>query len=144
MPGTSTTNSTTENTTPKATPPPTTHLTPKMSHLLGLNYGYSSSIISYFGPMSFLDDHSSFVSIFGEKVQLLGRNPSCLDMGGVGDTLRLYVKIYMFDVFLVICREDYIGTGHSTLDSNMVYEICNWLAKLRVEWNGGLRLATVS
>ena len=40
----------------------------------------------------------------------------------------------MFDVFLTICREDYVGADDGTSDSKMVYEICKKMFKLRMEW----------
>ena len=58
--GTSDVSSTTGTTTPDTTTPITSSMTTKISQLLGLNSGGSSSVISYFRPMSFLDDQKIF------------------------------------------------------------------------------------
>ena len=65
--GLSAASSTTVTTTPVVKTPLMSGLTTKMTQLLGLNSGGSSSVISYFGPMSFLDDQKYFVSVFGNK-----------------------------------------------------------------------------
>ena len=84
--------------------------------------------------MSFLDDQESFASVFGNKPQLLGSDPSRLDTRDIGDKLRSYADKCMFNIFLNICREDYVGTDDGTSDSKMVYEICKKIAELRMEW----------
>ena len=112
----------------------TSGLTPKITQLLGLNSGGNSIVISYFGPMSFLDDQKSLASVFGNRPQFLGSDPSRLDTRDIGDKLRLYADKCMFDVFLNIYRVDYVGTDVGTSDSKMLYEICKKLAKLRMEW----------
>ena len=103
--GTSDASSITATTTTKITTPITSGLTPKITQLLGLNSGGSSSVINYFGPMSFFDDQKYFVSVFGNRPQLLGTNTSRLDTRDIGDKLRSYTDKCMFDVFLTICKE---------------------------------------
>ena len=138
--------STTSPVTSKSTPTPKiitiSQLKPKMSHLLGLSSGDASSVVSYFRPVSFLDDQDSFLSIFGHKPQLFSISPSRLDAGGIGEKLRMYADKCMFNVFFAICREDYVGTDDGTSNYKMVYEICKRLEKY--VWNGGLRSETAS
>ena len=61
-----------------------------MSQLLRLNSVGNSTVISYFGPMTFLDDQVSFTSVFVQKPQLFGPDPSRLDTDDVSEKLRVY------------------------------------------------------
>ena len=104
-----------------------------MSQLLVLNYVGNSA--------TFLDDQVSSVSMFGQKPQLFRPNPSRLDMN-VSEKLHVYEEKCMFDVFLEICREDYVGTYYGTSNSKMIHKICKNF--LNYAWNRGLKLATAS
>ena len=73
------------------------------------------------------------LSVFGHKPQLFGSNLSRLDVGDIGEKLRIYANKFIFDVFLTICREDYVGTDYGTSDSKMIYDIYKKLTKLRME-----------
>ena len=84
--------------------------------------------------MNFLNNQTSFLSVFGHNPQPFGSKPSRLETGDIGEKLRMYADKCMFDVFLAICREDYIGIDDDTSDSKMVYKICKRLTKLRMEW----------
>ena len=94
--------------------------------------------------MSFLDDQKSLLSVSGNRPQLLGNDPFCLDTRNISDKLRSYDDKCICDDFLTIFREDYVGAHDGTSDSKMVYEICKKLAKLRIEWrtSSGNRLMT--
>ena len=46
----------------------------------------------------------------------------------------MYAEKFMFDVFLEICREDYVGTYDGTSNSKMIHEIYKRLSKLRMKW----------
>ena len=86
---TSTTTTDTTITTPVTTPISKSYPTPKMSQLLGLHSGGNScSIISYFGPMSILNDLKKNVCFLGGRTQLIGCNPSRLDTREVQNTLH--------------------------------------------------------
>ena len=61
-----------------------------MDKLLGIQSGGSSCYISYFGPMSFLDDQLSFTSVFGRKPQLYGCYPARVEQDSIRDTLCEY------------------------------------------------------
>ena len=105
-----------------------------MSQLLVLSSVGNSATISYFDPMTFLDDQVYFTSVFGQKPQLFGPNPSRLDVNDGSEKLRVYAEKYMFDIFLEIYREDYVGTDDGTSDSKIIHEIYKILSKLRIEW----------
>ena len=101
---------------------------------MGLSSVGNSATISYFGPMTFLDYQFSFTSVFDPKPQFFGPNSSRLDTGDISEKIRVYAEKCMFDVFLTICREDYVVTDDGTSDSKMIHEICQRLSKLRMEW----------
>ena len=78
--------------------------------------------------MNFLDNQSSFVSVFGLKPPIFESNTSRLNSDNIGVKLRTYANKCISDVFLEICRAYYVGIDDSTLESKMVYTICNTFA----------------
>ena len=85
-----------------------TTTTPKIDKLLGLKHGITECVVSYFGPIHFLDDQPSFTSVFGIKPQVLGSNPSRLDVDKTREEMQDYANKFMFDVFLYIFLEYYV------------------------------------
>ena len=80
-----------------------------MSRLLQLSSGSTSSTISYYDPLTFLDDQSDFTTVFGTKPRIYGHHPNQSDNGNIRGDLSDYAEKFMFDVFLSICRQDYVG-----------------------------------
>ena len=85
-------------------------LTHKMSHLLGLNNGSTSTVVIYFGSMRFLDNQASFSSVFGPEEILFGSISAQLDANNTGIKLRTCAENSMFDIFLEIYKAAYAGT----------------------------------
>ena len=77
---------------------------PNMSQLLQLYSGSTSSTISYYGHMNFLDDQSTFTTVFGIKPRIYGHCPHWSDNGSTEDDLSDYTEKFMFDVCLSICH----------------------------------------
>ena len=50
------------------------------------------------------------------------------------DILRDYIDKCMFDMFLHICRQDYVGADDGTSISKMAHAICKRHVKLRIEY----------
>ena len=88
-------------TTPTRTSILVTGDTPKISQFLGLSSWGESSIISYFGPMNFLDDQARFSNLFGSKPQFFGSNPSRLD---ADDPVRFVSSLesYLWNTGLIL------------------------------------------
>ena len=74
--------------------------------------------------MSVLDDQASFLSSFGSKPQLLGRNHTCLKENTTKEKLHVYADKCMFDVFLDLVRNDYVGTEDNISEFKMIHDIC--------------------
>ena len=108
--------------------------TSKMSHLLGLNNRNGTTVVIFFSPMNFLDDQTSFSNVFGSKPILFGINPYYHDADHTGSKLRAYADKYTFDIFLDICKEDYVGLYDGGSESKMVYEICKTISSLHMEY----------
>ena len=121
-------------TTPLRALTDTTNVAPKMSQLLELNTGFLSSVTSYFGSMSVLDDQVSFLSSFGSKPQLLSSNPIRLEANTTKDKLHVYVDKRMLDVFLDLVRNDHVGTEDNISESKIIHKVCKKISKLKMEY----------
>ena len=110
---------------------PTVPITPKMSRLFG-NPSASATISSFFGPMTFLDTQNVFKTIFGHDPIILDTEPvkgtpvECLTR------VRTYADKCMLDIFLEICREDYVGGDDAGSKSKLVHEICKQLSLIKM------------
>ena len=93
-----------------------------MSKLLGLSSGGASSIVSYYGPMSFLDDQALFISVFGLKSPLFESSPARLDSDSTGAKLRAYADKCMFDISLTSAEK-------ITLGLTMAHQNLRWCTK---------------
>ena len=116
-----------------STPPPTSivPVTPKMSRLFGSPFS-ASTVSSFFGSMSFLDAQDSFDNVFGLKPFILDTQPvrgtpvDCLSR------VRNYADKCMLDIFLEICREDYVGGADAGSKNKLVHEVCTQLGLIKL------------
>ena len=88
---------------------------------------------SYFGPMTVLDDQSSFESSFGRNPELFSSNLSLKD-NDTRKKLYSYAENCMFDVFLAIVRHDYVGTLDVVSETKMIHDTCKKLSALRMAY----------
>ena len=94
--------------------------------------------------MDFTDDQSSFTAIFGQKSQIYGYYPARPDQEDIKAASRDYANKCMFNVFLHICREDYVDNDGGTSTTKMVHDICKKTVKSLMEYKcrPGNRLCT--
>ena len=74
--------------------------------------------------MTFLDDQVSFMSVFGSRPILFESNLTRLDDDNTRSKMRLHVDKFMFDIFLNICKEDYVGMDNIIAELKIIHEIC--------------------
>ena len=79
----------------------------------------SGEVISYFGDMTFLDDQSAFFTTFGHSPTMLSYNAIKNGDGEVRKKLLDYTTKCMFDVFLHISQDDYVGDIGVSLEKKM-------------------------
>jgi hypothetical protein len=70
--------------------------------------GSNDNRIGYYGPLTFLDNQSEFVTTFGEKPHMLPINPTSTGKNEVQMMLREYAEKCKFDIFLDACRDFYV------------------------------------
>ena len=113
--------------------------TPKMNKLLSMGSSSSGEVISYFGGMTFLDDQSAFLTTFGYNPTILPYNAIKNEEGGPRNKLLAYANKCMFDVFLYICQEDYVGDISVKSEKKMIIAICKEIADIKMERRHGQR-----
>ena len=94
---------------------------------------------SYFSPLAFLDDQSTFHCIFGMNPVLIPdetRAHSQREIGGdpysVQPSLRAFAEQCKLDVFLPSCQRDYVGDITSTTATmQSVQEICKEWSRMK-------------
>jgi len=107
---------------------------PKMSRLIG-STSLNLSITGFFGPMSFLDDQRVFDSVSGKNLIILGLNPHDNSLSNCLTKARLYAEKCILDMFLHICKEDYIGGNNASSEGKLIHEICKSISSLWQEYN---------
>ena len=94
---------------------------------------------SYYGPLTFLDDQSTFHCTFGMKPVLIPdetRTHSQREIGGDPSSVQLNLRAFAeqckLDVFLHSCRRDYVGDiASTTATMQSVQEICTELSHMK-------------
>ena len=85
--------------------------------------------------MTFLDDQKEFDQIFGLNPIILGVNPITGSSSDCLKKARLYADKCMLDVFIQICRDDYVGGDDAGSKGKLIHEICKSLTRLKQEYN---------
>ena len=109
----------------------------KTSRLFGSNARNADGVVSWFGKAEFLDDEDVFRSEFGpDPLEILPVPPVNTDthrntnMSAVR-RLHQYAEKCMFDVFLELCRADYVGQEDSAGDILAVQAVCQKIMDLK-------------
>ena len=110
-----------------------------MSRLLGLSNSNSGNIVSYFGSMVFLDNQAVFDDIFGTKPMLPENNSTKLDSKDTREKISGYADKCIFEVFLELCRADYVGEVFGDSEVKMVREVCKNIGEIKMEYKSGTR-----
>ena len=82
--------------------------------------------------MSFLDAQDLFDEMFGLKPLILDTQPvkgtpvECLSQ------VRTYADKCMLDIFLEMCREDYVGGDDAGSKIKLVHEVCKQLSLIKI------------
>jgi len=79
---------------------------PKMNIIIQNNSAMKSG---YFGKLDFLDSQEDFDGTFGKKPAVLPSNPNRADLLGARHELQNYCDRCKLDIYIHICRQDYIG-----------------------------------
>ena len=91
-----------------------------MSSLLGLISASTTTIVSYFGSMDILDDQAAFDDTFGSKPIHLSSSPTELESNEIRDKIHAYAEKCIFDVFLEVCRADYVGESFTDSEEKTI------------------------
>lgn len=111
----------------------------KTGRLFGGSGISSDTTISWFGEAEFLDDASVFTNEFGQApIDLLPVPPvhSSEDnfSNSVDRKLRRYAERCMFDVFLQLCKADYVGIETDAGDILAVQAVCQNILDLKQQY----------
>ena len=121
-------------------------LSPKMSNFLGTRGSASTKLVTtYFGSLDFLDNQTSFDSVFGKTPILLHVNrQSTINAGesientnAIPKMLHNFFLNCKYDVFIAICRDDYVGANYLPNDSHAVQAICSKIQSYTMSYTVG-------
>ena len=114
---------------------------PKMTKLL--NSKNSNVIYSYHGPLDFADDQASFNSIFGANPQMTiptvhrKHNASQLMESQSPEfqkKLQKFIDACIFDIFVDLCKMDYVGSDYIKDDIKAVQAIEKRIKSLKMQF----------
>ena len=104
-------------------------MTPRMSRLVG-DQETKSIVTSYIGELNFLDNQDAFDKIFGKNPMIVGTKPASDNNVSCMSCVRQYADNCLLDVFLDICRQDYVGRVDTNARKKLVHEICKSISDL--------------
>ena len=103
-----------------------------MTQLVGT---FSSNLVSiYFGSLEFLDTQTTFDVIFGIEPVILDTQLASNNSVSYLEHIHVYADTYIMDVFLDICRDDYVGGVNNGSKKKLVYEICKSILDIRQDY----------
>ena len=88
---------------------------------------------TYCGEITFLNCQNEFFETFGSSSFLLNEKPNNSGPEECMTRVRDYAGICILDVFLAICREDYVGAEDVGSKRKSVHEICKIVSDLKQE-----------
>ena len=100
-----------------------------MDILLNIDHSIAGEIISYLCDMTFLDDQEALFKNFRNNPDMLLYNANKQGEGITKKEILKYSAKYMFDVFLCICQEYYVGDKGTNSEKKMVLALCKKLQK---------------
>ena len=106
---------------------------PSMSRLFDSTVS-SDIIVSYFGSLNFLDCQQAFFTTFGHQPPILAAYPLSTTACDILGRVRAYADKCMLDVFLELCREDYVGGFDVSSKRKLVHEICKIIGGMTQEF----------
>jgi len=106
--------------------------TTSMSMIVGLKTS-GSQRSTYCGDLPFLDYQDKFVKSFRLSPFLLNEKPNTNGTVECMICVRAYADKYILDIFLVICREDYVGAEDVGSKRKLVHEICKFILDIKQE-----------
>jgi hypothetical protein len=100
---------------------------PKMAKL----FASADTVTSYFGPLNFADDQVVFFDVFGPNPPLLHvvkqknvtSGQSIEDAKPIQENLQRYLQQCKLDIFIELCRSDYVGDGYAADSTKAVSDI---------------------
>ena len=104
--------------------------TPNTSYLFQLGSGIANSTISYYGLMTYLDYQISFNTVFSTKPRIYSHHPILRDNGDIKGEISSYAEKCMFDVFLSIYKQDYVGSDNLHSSIKLVHKICKEISSV--------------
>ena len=123
---------------------------PKMSSFLGSSVPSLNLITTYHGPLDFVDNQSTFDSLFNTNTPLLHVNRYSTVTAGepiedsslIPQLLTKFLNECKYDIFVNICRDDYVGIGYVPDNSQAIQEICKKLNALKMQYTVGSTIKT--
>ena len=89
--------------------------------------------------MKFLDNQHSFDLTFGPNPVLRPYDANKSDEGDVRKKLLEYSNKCMFDTFLDICQQDYVGEIRGNAVTKLIHEVCKQITAIKIEKQHGQR-----
>ena len=107
--------------------------TPNMDRLIRMSKN-NNQVISYFGPMTFLDCQTDFDAVFGREPTIYSSNPGREVIGeSITSQINAFPSKCMFDTFISICKTDYVGVDSKGSVGKMTQEICKQITSIAME-----------
>ena len=113
--------------TSKSTAP----VTPKMRRFFGF-LSNAAIVSSFFGSISLLDEQDVFDNTFGLTPLILYIQPMKFTPVEYFSRVRTYAEKCMLDIFLKICREDYVGSDDAGSKSKLVHEVYKKIGIIKI------------
>ena len=84
----------------------------------------------HYGGMDFLDDQTKFVTCFGDFPAIIPEKPTDSNVLTTRKLLTEYADNYKLDIFMYLCRLDYVG--HAVVDIGLnVQEVCRQISDIK-------------
>ena len=111
----------------------------KTNRLFSSSNTSADSIISWFGEADFLDNAASFRKEFGNPpIEILPVPPSAAHKDSSANPiqreLQRYAQRCMFDVFISLCKADYVGHDTDASDILAVQAVCQKILELKQQY----------
>ena len=84
--------------------------------------------------MIFLDCQDSIYFAFGSNPNIYSTSPCKQELiDSVDIRIADFTNKYVFDIFLGICKTDYVGIDDEYLEGKLIHEICKQITGIRMD-----------
>ena len=116
---------------------------PAMKNFMSSRTSSTSNKRGYYGSCDFLDSQIGFTAAFGSCPAIVPENPNSSNYANCGKILREFGESCKLDIFLYLCRLNYVG--HDKIDVTMnTQEVCTQISELQQSYvyNGNSNVDT--